>query len=215
MAEIKNYKKPIIVCTTFVAIIAVLFGISLKISNSKSDDKSVERYGFLTILPPALSIILAFATKETISSLLAGVFLGEFIASVDNLNIFKSLFKSFIALCFEIVNSLADIWNSGVFLLLLFICGITHLISRMGGGQAIAKALSKFANTPRKSQIITELLGILIFIDEFPSTLITGSIMGPVMDKLHISREKLAFIIDSTGSPIAGISIISTYIGLE
>lgn len=85
----------------------------------------------------------------------------------------------------------------------------------MGGSRAVAEALAKKAKTPRSTQMITWLLGVCVFFDDYANSLIVGPIMRPVSDKMRVSREKLSFIIDATAAPIAGLAIISTWIGLE
>ena len=85
----------------------------------------------------------------------------------------------------------------------------------MGGAKAIAEALAKKAKTAKSAQLITWFLGICVFFDDYANSLIVGPIMRPVADKMKISRERLAFIIDATAAPIAGLAIISTWIGLE
>ena len=85
----------------------------------------------------------------------------------------------------------------------------------MGGAQALADEFAKRADSPRKAQLFTWLLGLFVFFDDYANSLIVGPIMRPVMDKLKVSREKLAFIVDATAAPVAGIAIISTWIGLE
>ena len=81
--------------------------------------------------------------------------------------------------------------------------------------EAVAEALAKRAKTPRSTQIVTWLLGLFVFFDDYANALIVGPIMKPVADKMKVSREKLSFIIDATAAPIAGLAIISTWIGLE
>ncbi|MPM26254.1 hypothetical protein SDC9_72755 [bioreactor metagenome] len=85
----------------------------------------------------------------------------------------------------------------------------------MGGAKAVAEALAKKAKTARSTQVVTLLLGIAVFFDDYANSLIVGPIMKPVADKMKISRERLAFIIDATAAPIAGLAIVSTWIGLE
>ena len=85
----------------------------------------------------------------------------------------------------------------------------------MGGAKAIAEALSKRAKSAKSAQIITWVAGLLVFFDDYANSLIIGPMMRPVTDKMKISRERLAFIIDATAAPVAGIAIISTWIGLE
>jgi len=208
-------KKAIIVSTTVVVTIICLFLISLFIDSKPAKAEKADRYGILTLLPPLVAIVLAFVTKTTVLSLFAGVFLGEYMVSVDNLNIVKSFVNGFLALGSQVINSMADAWNAGIILQCLLIGGIIQLVAKMGGAKALAEALARRANTPRKAELITEFLGILVFFDDYANSLIVGPIMRPVMDKLRVSREKLAFLVDATAAPVAGIAIISTWIGLE
>ncbi len=97
----------------------------------------------------------------------------------------------------------------------MVIGGLIAVISKMGGAKAVAESLAKKAKTPKSAQIITWFLGLLVFFDDYANALIVGPIMRPVADKMKISREKLAFIIDGTAAPIAGIAVISTWIGYE
>jgi Na+/H+ antiporter NhaC len=85
----------------------------------------------------------------------------------------------------------------------------------MGGAKALADALANHADTPKKAQLITWFLGLCVFFDDYANSLIIGPVMRPVMDKLKVSRQKLAFVVDATAAPVAGIAIISTWIGLE
>ncbi|TCQ03051.1 Na+/H+ antiporter NhaC family protein [Serpentinicella alkaliphila] len=85
----------------------------------------------------------------------------------------------------------------------------------MGGARAVAEALAKRAKSPISAQLVTWVLGLFIFFDDYANALIVGPIMRPVTDKMKISRERLAFIIDATAAPIAGLALISTWIGYE
>jgi len=210
-----NIKKAIIICVTLVVTIFALFGMSLYINKSPAGSEKADRYGFLTLLPPFVAILLAFVTKETVSSLFVGVLVGEYMKCVKNLNVASSFVNSYIELCSEVIKTMADAWNSGIILQSLLIGGIIQLVAKMGGAKALAEALSKRANTPRKAQIVTEILGLCVFFDDYANSLIVGPMMRPVLDKLRVSREKLAFIVDATAAPVAGIAIISTWIGLE
>lgn len=199
---------------TAVSVIA-LFVLSLIITQTPHNDNNAVGFGALTLLPPLVAIILAFITKETILSLFIGVFVGEFMISVNNLNIIESVVNAFLALGSQVITCMANPWNAGIILQCLLIGGIIQLITKMGGAKALAEEFAKRADTPKKAQLITWLLGLCVFFDDYANSLIVGPIMRPVMDKLKVSREKLAFIVDSTAAPVAGIAIISTWIGLE
>ncbi|CCO25110.1 Na+/H+ antiporter NhaC family protein [Maridesulfovibrio hydrothermalis] len=176
---------------------------------------NAEKFGMLTLIPPLVAIVLAFMTKNVILSLLLGVFSGAFMLETKGFNVYNGFVDGFLRLSNEILSSLADPWNAGIVLQCLAIGGLIALVSKMGGAKAIADALAKKAKSPRSSQFVTWLLGLLIFFDDYANSLTVGPIMRPVTDKMKVSREKLAFVIDATAAPIAGIALISTWVAYE
>lgn len=176
---------------------------------------NAEKFGIWTIVPPLVAIVLAFITKNVVISLFIGALAGCFMLQICGMNVFEGFVQAFLDLIQRILNSLADPWNAGIILQVLAIGGVISLVGKMGGARAIAEALAKRAKTPRSAQLVTWFLGLLVFFDDYANSLIVGPIMRPVADKLKISRERLAFIIDATAAPIAGLAIISTWIGLE
>ena len=206
-----NMKSGIIAAVSIIA----LFILSLWISQTPANDDNSIRFGILTLLPPLVAIGLAFITKETILSLFMGVFVGEFMLCVNDLNIVSTAINAFLQMGSQIISCMADPWNAGIILQCLLIGGIIQLVTKMGGAKALAESFAKRADTPRKAQLFTWFLGLCVFFDDYANSLIVGPIMRPVMDKLKVSREKLAFVVDATAAPVAGIAIISTWIGLE
>ncbi|WP_296859829.1 Na+/H+ antiporter NhaC family protein [uncultured Methanobrevibacter sp.] len=195
-------------------VVIALFVLSLYISNLPEGDNAV-RLGLLTLIPPLVAICLAFITKETILSLFTGVFIGEFMLCINDTNIITTAINAFLKLGTEVISVISDPWNAGILLQCLLIGGVIQLVTKMGGAQALADEFAKRADSPRKAQLFTWLLGLFVFFDDYANSLIVGPIMRPVMDKLKVSREKLAFVVDATAAPVAGIAIISTWIGLE
>ncbi|WP_101772841.1 Na+/H+ antiporter NhaC family protein [Peptostreptococcus faecalis] len=182
-----------------------------KIANVNS-----QKLGIITIIPPLLAILLAFITKNVVISLFFGVMSGCFILQVGNgENILSGIVLSFLDFISRALHSLADPWNAGIILQVLCIGGVINLVGKMGGAKAIAEALAKRARSSKGAQIISWLLGLIVFFDDYANSLIVGPIMRPVFDKMNISRERLSFVIDATAAPIAGLAIISTWIGLE
>lgn len=176
---------------------------------------NAERYKWFTIIPPLVAIILAFITKNVVISLFIGTLTGCFMTQFTQYSFFQAIIHSFLDFVQRALNALADPWNAGIILQVLVIGGVIELISKMGGARAIAEELAKKAKTPRSTQFVTWLLGIIVFFDDYANALIVGPIMKPVADKMKVSRERLSFIIDATAAPIAGLAIISTWIGLE
>ena len=189
-----------------------VFGSELIVSET---EQIVEQLGFLTLTPPIVAIVLAFITKNVIVSLFIGVLSGAFILEMMNYNFFGSLIRSFADFTVIARDSLADPWNAGLIMQVLTIGGFVFLLGKMGGTKAIAEALSKKAKNAKNTQFITWCLGLIVFFDDYANLLLVGPVMRPIFDKMKISREKLAFIIDSTAAPVAGLAIISTWIGLE
>ena len=176
---------------------------------------NAEEFGIFTLIPPIVAILLAFITKNVVISLFIGVLSGGFILNLTGFNVFGALTQAFLDFIDRALNSLADPWNAGIIMQVLVIGGVINLVAKMGGAKAIAEALAKKAKTAKSTQLITWFLGICVFFDDYANSLIVGPIMRPVADKMKISRERLAFIIDATAAPIAGLAIISTWIGLE
>ena len=173
-------------------------------------------FGSLTLIPPLVAIVLAFITRNVIFSLFMGILSGVFLVNVSgDANIFTSLFNVFVDLSSKMVGALADSWNAGIVLQVLTIGGMIAVITKMGGPRAIAQKLASRAKTPASAQLYTWIMGFFIFFDDYANSLVVGPIMKPVTDKLKIAREKLAFIIDSTAAPIAGLALISTWVGYE
>lgn len=105
---------------------------------------------------------------------------------------------------------LTDSYNAGVIVLVIFIGGFIKLMEKSGGAQAFAKGVHKFIDTKLKAQLCAWLGGILIFFSDLGTPLLVGPVFRPLFDKLKISREKLAWILDSTSSPVA---ILVPFIG--
>jgi len=205
-------RKNIIVITTLIFI--------LLLSNAAFAEQTVaeinsERFGVWTIIPPLVAIILAFITKNVILSLFIGVFSGTFLLQLNGFNVGSAFIGGFLDIINRIIGSLSDPWNAGVILQCLTIGGLIALVSKMGGARAIAESLAKRAKSPTSAQIITWLMGLLIFFDDYANSLIVGPIMRPITDKMKVSREKLSFVVDATAAPIAGIALISTWVGYE
>jgi Na+/H+ antiporter NhaC len=172
--------------------------------------------GIWTLVPPLIAIGLAFITKNVVLSLFIGIYSGSFLLGVgQGRDYVFSFIGGFSDITNRIIGSMADSWNAGIILQCLTIGGLVALITKMGGAKAVAESLAKRAKTPRSAQLITWIMGIFIFFDDYANALIVGPIMRPITDKMRISREKLAFIIDSTAAPVAGVALISTWIGYE
>lgn len=195
---------------------AILFLLPERVFAEEVEASLADSIGWMTLIPPIIAIILAFITKNVVLSLFVGIFSGTIIMQFYyGTNILLALVYGFTDIVDYILSSLADPWNAGIILQVMTIGGLIALITSMGGAQAVAESLAKKAKGPISAQLITWALGILIFFDDYANALIVGPIMRPVTDKMKISRERLAFVIDATAAPIAGIALVSTWIGYE
>ena len=170
---------------------------------------------WLSILPPILAILLALVFKEVVFSLVSGIFLGGAILGFyaeGFLGIFTGFFK---IIDTYIIGALNDGGHLSVIVFSTIIGGIVALISKNGGMQGIVNSIARFANTARNGQLATWFLGIAIFFDDYANTLVVGNTMRAITDKLKISREKLAYIVDSTAAPVSAIAFVTTWIGAE
>ncbi|MFL2105296.1 Na+/H+ antiporter NhaC family protein [Desemzia sp. FAM 23991] len=173
------------------------------------------QFGWFSLVPPVVSILLAFVTKNVIISLFLGIFAGAMVLhSVDG-NVLFAIVQSFLSIVEYTLSSLADRYNAGIILQVLVIGGLIALMTKMGGTRAVANALASKAKGPISAQVISWLLGLFLFFDDYANALIVGPVMRPVTDEKKISREKLAFIVDATAAPVAGIALISTWVGYE
>ena len=207
----KNFKK-IFGLTMMIFMLSTTFVFASEFELTVSN---AEEFGIFTLIPPIVAILLAFITKNVVISLFIGVLSGGFILNLTGFNVFGALTQAFLDFINRALNSLSDPWNAGIVMQVLVIGGVINLVAKMGGAKAVAEELAKKAKTAKSAQLITWFLGICVFFDDYANSLIVGPIMRPVADKMKISRERLAFIIDATAAPIAGLAIISTWIGLE
>ncbi|HEY5610124.1 MAG TPA: Na+/H+ antiporter NhaC family protein, partial [Thermoanaerobaculia bacterium] len=114
-----------------------------------------------------------------------------------------------------IAPALANEDHAKVIIFSALLGGMVGVISKNGGSQGIVERLRGWATSPRRGQVATWFMGIVIFFDDYANTLIVGPTMRPITDRLRISREKLAYIVDSTSAPVTSIFPISTWIGFE
>lgn len=165
---------------------------------------------FWSIIPPILAIIMVLLTRRVLVSLGIGI-----IASA----LFVSEFKigaTFI-LMFEAIKDVfleeggLNTWNMYIIFFILLLGMMTNFVSQMGGTQAFGNWMIKRVKTRVGAQIMTFLLGIALFIDDYFNSLTVGQVARPITDQHRISRAKLAYIVDSTAAPVCVIAPISSW----
>lgn len=167
-------------------------------------------YGtWISLIPPLVAIGLALITREVILSLFAGIWIGALF--LVSFNPFDGTARSLDLLIEALVN--AD--HIAIIVFSLLLGGMVGVMSRGGGTQGVVDQLSKFATTRKRGQLFSWFSAFFIFFDDYANTLIRGNALRPMTDRLSISREKLAYIVDSTAAPLAVSAVITTWIGFE
>lgn len=172
---------------------------------------------WFSVIPPLIAILFALIFKEVFTALFIGILVGT--ATMfwyQDTSFFIAIFKGLFAIVDTyIIEALTESGHMAIIIFSMLIGAMVNIITRNGGMKGIVNILSRYANSPRSGQFVTWLLGIAIFFDDYANTLVVGNTMRPVTDKLKISREKLAYIVDSTAAPITAIAFVTTWIGAE
>lgn len=172
----------------------------------------------MSILPPLITVIFALLLREVFTALFLGILSGGLIVGYYT-DGFAGMLSGLLRPVDHFVETLSpasgDSGHISVILFSLWIGGMVAVISANGSMRALVNRISKRATTKRSGQFVTWLMGVMIFFDDFANTMVVGNTMRPLTDRLRISREKLAYIVDSTAAPIAAIALITTWIGAE
>jgi Na+/H+ antiporter NhaC len=197
--------KGLLLLTLMIFMFFILSGMAL----AEEEEVVVKNYGFLSLLPPLVAIVLCFLTKQVLASLFIGIWVGATILTGWNPigGVTKTLGY--------IVENAADSWNATILLFDFAIGGLIGLIYLSGGAQAFVKSITDKVKSARGGQFTAWLFGLIIFFDDYANTAIVGNAFMPVTDKLGISREKFSYIVDSTAAPVASIALVSTWVGYE
>ena len=167
--------------------------------------------GWFSLLPPLLAIALALIFKEVISALLAGIWLGALAVKGYN-----PILATWEVVDQYVVNALADTdGHVQIVVFSLLLGGMVGIMGKNGGTAGIVRAVAPLARNRRRGKLATALAGLAIFFDDYANTLVVGNTMRPITDKLRVSREKLAYLVDSTAAPVAALVPISTWVGYE
>lgn len=162
-----------------------------------------------SLIPPLLVIGAVLLTKKVLLSISLGIIsCALIIHSFLPLESAQAIVQSFVHIFYD--NGLN--WGNIHLILFLFLLGVlTSFISRMGGTRAFASWAKQHVKNDKQAQFVSFFLGIIIFIDDYFNALTVGQIARPLTDKFKVSREKLAYLIDSTSAPVCVLSPISSW----
>ncbi|MCP4713623.1 MAG: Na+/H+ antiporter NhaC family protein [Deltaproteobacteria bacterium] len=164
-----------------------------------------------SLAPPCLTIALAFVLRRFVIALAIGVVAGTMVVQ-------------------KTVNPLAGCWHAfadymlpafvaefsiQIFLFIFFLIAMVQVMTSCGGIHGLVELLSRCVRGPRSARLAAFLLGLFIFFDDYTNTMVVGNAMRPLCDRWKVSREKLAYIVDSTAAPLAGLAVVSTWIAFE
>ena len=166
-------------------------------------------YGtFWSLLPPIVAIVLALISKEVYSSLFLGVLAGALLYT--NFGVWDTV-VALVGSEVGLICVLADAWDMGIIIFLVLLGIMVDLMNKGGGSAAFGRWAKTAVKTRKGAQLLTMLLGVLIFVDDYFNCLTVGSVMRPVTESHKISRAKLAYIIDATAAPVCMIAPVSSW----
>ena len=173
--------------------------------------------GWVSLLPPIVAIGIALAFRQVIPALFIGVWFGAWVA--EGLTI-PGLWVGLLDVPnVWVLEAIAppdgDTSHASIVVFTILIGGLVGIIARNGGTRGIVAAVTRWTTSRRSAQTVTASLGVVVFFDDYANTLVVGNSMRPVTDRLRVSREKLAYLVDSTAAPVASLALISTWIGFE
>jgi len=166
----------------------------------------MDHFGMWGIIPPVLTIALAFITKDVIVSLFLGILSGCLIVAGGNPA------AALMRLTDLLAGSLADGWNIRIFLFCGLLGALVGMLSKTGAAQAFGLWMSKKLKNKTASQFATFIFGLIVFIDDYFNSLTVGTVMRPINDQHKVPRAKLAYILDSTAAPVCILAPVSSWV---
>ncbi len=204
-----------------VSFIVLLFPLVLsaqEIGAGTAAAPSPPHFGLWSILPPIVAIGLALLFRDVVVALFTAVWTGAFLVEyfAQGSGFLWSPVRALgRTLDRFVLDAIIDADHAAILVFSGLLGAMVAVIGRSGGAVGVVERLRPFATNRRRGQLATWFMGIAVFFDDYANTLIVGPTMRPITDNLRISREKLAYIVDSTAAPIVSLVPISTWIGFE
>ena len=196
----------------------VIFGVicALAAYLAPIGEKNSQTVQWYSVVPPVLAIMLAFLTRHVLLSLGIAIIAGGLLTKVPQSPLSAAAwFEGFRSVGLYVSDTVTSKTNLQILAFLPPIFVMIEIVIASGGFRGIILWLLKWVKGRKSTQAATALLGILCFIDDYTNAIIVGSMMQPITDRFRVSREKLAFLVDATSAPIAGLAVISTWIAYE
>lgn len=168
---------------------------------------------WFSLLPPLFSVVLALTVRNVVVALFGGVWLGAWgLHGLTPWGLWQGLLS---VIDVHVRGALADPDHAAILLFSFLIAGMVGIIRHNGGLQGAVDLIVPRVKSRRGAQVATGLFGLGVFFDDYANLLVVGNAMGPLTRRLRVSREKLAYLIDSTAAPVACLAFVTTWIGFE
>jgi len=192
-------------------VIAVAIGLIVYAPPNAEFMPEEKRFPYVTfpLLPPLIAIALSIATRQVLPALFAGVWIGALmVVGYNPVAAFSKVLEWYVENAIDTFNATVLIFDfiMGAFVGLLYASGAVH---------SLAEAIARKVRSARGASLMASILGVVVFFDDYSNTVIVGTASRPVTDRTRVSRELLSYIVDSTAAPVAGIALVSTWIGYE
>lgn len=159
------------------------------------------------MVPPLVAVVTTLATRRLLPALGGAVLVGALLRYKTE--VFTEGAKVYVW------NNVTDSAHLSILGFTLALLGMVQVISRAGGTSGIVESVTRYIRSARSTELGAAFMGLFVFFDDYANCMLVGPTMRPLTDRWHVSREKLAYIVDSTAAPVAGLAIISTWIGHE
>ena len=214
--EKKSTKIAYLVALAVFIVLLIVLGVTFKDAPLPSFDVDGEMVEaatpfagtFWSLLPPIVAIVLALISKEVYSSLFLGCLVGALL--VSNFHPWETVVQ-LVQGDNGIVTTVSDSGNIAIIVFMVILGIMVDLMNKAGGSEAFGRWATKTVKSRGGAQLMTMLLGVLIFIDDYFNCLTVGAVMRPVTESHKISRAKLAYVIDSTAAPVCMIAPVSSW----
>ena len=207
--EKKSTRTAYLVAVCAIIVLLVFLAMSYKDAPILVEDAETPFAGtFWSLLPPICAIVLALISKEVYSSLFFGCIVGALLYT--QFSPWDTL-TALVGADYGLICVLADSWDMGIIIFLVELGIISDLMNKGGGSEAFGRWAKTRVKSRASAQLMTMLLGVLIFVDDYFNCLTVGAVMRPVTESHNISRAKLAYVIDATAAPVCMIAPISSW----
>ncbi|EDY82233.1 Na+/H+ antiporter family [Verrucomicrobiia bacterium DG1235] len=163
-----------------------------------------------SLLPPLLAVMIAAFFRTMVGALVSAFALGSFLSYGLN-----PLATAVLGVNDFLIKPALQEFNVMIILFLISLVGMVQVMSRSGGLDGLVQVMTRFAKGRRRTKVTIGLSGLMLFFDDYSNAVVVGTTMQKLSDRWKISREKLAYIVDSTTAPVAGLALLSTWVAFE